>query len=71
MTEKNLFVTNSSTDVVEVAINIWESGHPGYFAIETGDGNTAGWFRSDARGFIMAVLRNNTKKPELYHVFGD
>ncbi|AWK42131.1 hypothetical protein GPY51_03860 [Photorhabdus laumondii subsp. laumondii] len=53
-----IIVKNSSNKVTKVSINKWgKDGNTGYWDINPGD--TASWNRTDGRGFVMSIIREN------------
>ncbi len=62
-------VSNDGVPDLKVSINKWgDSGNTDYFHIATGTPES--WDRTDSRGFVMAVIRNNGH-PSKYYVLAN
>ncbi|PQQ31889.1 hypothetical protein C6H64_04735 [Photorhabdus luminescens] len=65
-----IYVKNFSDNVVKVAISKWSSEEGNDEYIEINPEEVVQWDRSDKRGFLMSVVREDNT-PELYSIKSD
>ncbi|MER2471588.1 hypothetical protein [Photorhabdus laumondii] len=65
-----IYVKNLSDNVVKVAISKWSSEEGNDEYIEINPEEVVQWDRSDKRGFLMSVVREDNI-PELYSIKSD
>ncbi|PQQ23248.1 hypothetical protein [Photorhabdus hindustanensis] len=65
-----IYVKNLSDNVVKVAISKWSSEEGNDEYIEINPEEVVQWDRSDRRGFLMSVVREDNI-PELYSIKSD
>ncbi|MCC8459491.1 hypothetical protein [Photorhabdus aegyptia] len=65
-----IYVKNFSDNVVKVAISKWSSEEGNDEYIEINPEEVIKWDRSDKRGFLMSVVREDNI-PELYSIQSD